>query len=261
LNKILSVSTFLFTLCILCFSSCKSSKKVIDKDNDKLSVENLVTKINNNAFRPNWFRARAQMQYKMPSSSMSFSSTIISKNSEVLWFNGKKFGMEGARIMVTPDSVFALNRLQRQFLAEPLGWVASEYDLPNLLSEAIDLDHLQDIFIGNPIMDVIPYTNVTNNEGEILMSGGKENYESRLMLNASNLQPRYITFNQGESRLVVKYSDYRPLGEKRMIAYKRDITIKRPREEDILLSIQYTDIIIDRAEEINFNIPKNYQKM
>jgi len=261
LNKFLSLSTFLILILILSLSSCKSSKGIINKDNSKLSAEDLIAKVNDNAFRPAWFRAKAQLQYKMPSNSMSFTSTIISENEKVLWLNGKKFGMEGARIMVTPDSVFALNRLQREYLAEDISWVALEYDLPSLLGEAIDLKHLQDIFIGNPIMDVIPYTAVDNKEGEILLTGGKESYDSQLMLNAANLQPRYTTFNQGENQLLVKYSDYRPLDETHVIAYKRDITVKRPGQEDIQLSILYTDISINQAQDIKFNIPKSYQKM
>ena len=192
---------------------------------------------------------------------MSFSSTILSKDEELLWLNGKMFGIEGARILVTQDSIFALNRLQKSYLAEDMDWVADEYTLPALLAEAVDLDHLQDIFIGNPILDVIPYTEFTQKEDDYILAGHLEDYTSSLLVDASTMQTRYFNLAQEGSQLTVEYSDYRLVDGKHYIAHRRDITVQRPNEQDILLTILYNSIEIDKEQDIKFSIPGSYSKM
>lgn len=242
-------------------SSCKSAKKTIGTKANDATLENLVSKIDASAFHPEWFKAKAQLQYKADGRGLSFTSTIISKDKELLWLNGKKFGIEGARILVKPDSIFAINRLQKEYLSDDMTWVAREYDLPTLLSEAISLNHLQDIFIGNPILDIIPYTDLANRDAETLLTGEQDGYASQLIINPANLQTRFFTFTQGENNMTVKYSDYRPVNDTHSIAYKREVLIERPGEQDLQLSIQYDNIVIDEPQSIKFSIPGNYSKM
>ncbi len=225
------------------------------------AVEDILTKIDATIFRPEWFRAKAQLQSRIDGKGMSFTSTIISKNEEVLWMNGKKFGIEGARFMFTPDSIYAINRLQREYLAEEMTWVSNEFELPSILTQALDLNHIQDIFIGNPILDIIPYTEIIPKESEILLSGNRDGYQTELMVNAASMQARYFTLTQGESTLTIKYSDYRLVDGKHTMAYRRDVLVNRPNEDEILLSILYDNIIINKAQDIKFNIPGSYSRM
>jgi len=245
---------------IASISSCKS-KKVLVTDTKDATLENLVSQIQSNAFYPEWFKAKAQLQYKADGRGLSFTSTIISKDKELLWLNGKKFGIEGARILVKPDSIFAINRLQKEYLADDMNWVAREYELPSLLSEAISLNHLQDIFIGNPILDIISYSDLVNKDNEVLLTGEKDGFASKLIINPNNLQTRFFTFSQGENNMTVKYSDYRPVNNSHSIAYKRELLIQRPDEEDLQLTIQYDNIVIDEPQSVKFKIPGSYSKM
>lgn len=261
MNRIQFLPSFILLTLILGLSSCKGSKKATGATKTDAKLESLVNQINANTFHPEWFKAKAQLQYKAEGQGMTFTSTIISKDKELLWLNGKKFGIEGARILVKPDSVFAINRLQRQYLSEDMTWVAREYDLPSLLSEAISLDHLQDIFIGNPILDIIPYTELSNKDADALLIGEQDGYASQLLIDPTNLQTRLFTFTQGENILTVKYSDYRPINDTHLIAYKRELLIERPDEQDIQLNIQYSNVVIDEPQSIKFSIPSSYSKM
>ena len=241
--------------------SCKASKKTVAEKAVSSEIESIVTTLENNSFHPKWFKAKAKLQTKMDGRSMSFSSTILSKDKEMLWLNGKMFGIEGARILVTQDSVFALNRLQKSYLADEIDWVAQEYALPQLLAEAMDLEHLQDIFIGNPILDVIPYTDIVKKESDYLLAGTKEDYSSSLMVDAATMQTKYFYLAQSDSQLTVEYSDYRMVDGKHAMAHRRDIIVKRSNEEDIQLSIIYNSVDIDKEQNIKFDIPSSYSKM
>jgi len=261
LKRIIAIPSWYILFLFLGFASCKASKKV-SVDTPKMSaLDDIVSKLEANSFHPEWFKAKASLQAKMDGQGLSFSSTIISKNKEMLWLNGKKFGIEGARFLITPDSIFALNRLQREYLSEEMAWVAEEYKLPQILAEAIDLEHMQDIFIGNPILDVIPYTEITNKENDMILTGSKNEYQSEMMVNNSDLYTRYFNLSDGMSTLYVSYSDYRKVDEVHAIAHRRDITIKRSGEGDIQLSIIYDNITINEEQKIKFDIPGNYSRM
>ena len=242
-------------------SSCKGSKKATGTIAKDATLENLISKIDANAFHPEWFKAKAQLQYKEGGRGLSFSSTIISKNEEFLWLNGKKFMIEGARILVTSDSIFAMDKINKKFVSDDMSWVAREYELPSLLSEAISLDHLQDIFIGNPILDIISYSNISDKETDVLLSGEQDGYASQLIIDPESLETRYFTFTQGENNMTVKYSDYRPVNDTHAIAFKRELLIERPGEQDLQLTIQYDNIVIDEPQSIKFNIPSSYSRM
>jgi len=258
LKRITLLSYSLIILLGLC--SCKASKKTVVEKAVASEIESLINTLETNAFHPTWFKAKAKLQSKMDGKSMSFSSTILIKDNEKLWLNGKMFGIEGARILVTQDSVFALNRLQKTYLADDIDWVAQEYALPQILAEAIDLKHLQDIFIGNPILDVIPYTEIDKRESDYVLAGNKEGYTSTLMVDATTFQTKSFYLAQSDSQLTVQYSDYRMVDE-RAIAHRRDITVKRPNEEDILLSIIYNSVDINKELNIKFDIPGSYSEM
>ena len=116
----------MFLVFILGMSSCKSAKKASGTSSNDATVENLVSKIDANAFHPEWFKAKAQLQFRENGRGLSFSSTIISKNDEFIWLNGKKFMIEGARILVTADSLFAIDKINKKFVSDNMDWVARE---------------------------------------------------------------------------------------------------------------------------------------
>ncbi len=252
---------FYSAILLLGLFSCKASKNATGDTAKASEIENIISTLEKNSFHPTWFKAKAKLQTKMNGRSMSFSSTILSKDKEMLWLNGKMFGIEGARILVKQDSVFALNRLDKTYLADDIDWLANEYGLPQLLAEAMNLDHLQDIFIGNPILDVIPYTEIIRKESDYVLAGSREDYTSSLMVNSTTLQTRSFYLAQSDSQLTVEYSDYRMVDDKHAMAHKRVITVQRPNEEDILLSIIYSSIDIDKEQNIKFDIPSSYSKM
>lgn len=262
MKKHFSSISWLFILLTICFaSSCKTAKKAKVDAVNASALQDIISKIEDTTFRPEWFKAKAQIQSRIDGKGMSFTSTIISKNEEVLWMNGKKFGMEGARFMFTTDSLFAIIRLNRQYLAEEINWVSDEFDLPAILSQALDLKHIQDIFIGNPILDIIPYTEIIPKETETLLKGTKDSYHSELMINSASMQARYFTLTQGENMITVKYSDYRTLESGHNFAHRRDIIVNQPNAEDVQLSILYDNISINKPQDIKFNIPGNYSRM
>jgi len=57
----------------------------------------------------------------------------------------KKFGFEGARALIRPDSFFVINRLNGDYTAEPLRYIEQKYKIP------ARFDLLQEIVLGNAV--------------------------------------------------------------------------------------------------------------
>jgi hypothetical protein len=78
----------------------------------------------------------------------------------------KKFGFEGARALIRPDSFFVINRINGDYTAEPLSYLEEKYKIP------ARFDLLQEIILGNAVFFTKDLT--LDTEGEIYKLSGRD---------------------------------------------------------------------------------------
>ena len=66
------------------------------------------------------------------------------RKDSLIWMNIKKASVEVARILVTPDSVYIINRLDREYYIKGLDFVEEKFNLP------AHFVTLQTALLGNP---------------------------------------------------------------------------------------------------------------
>jgi hypothetical protein len=84
--------------------------------------------------------ARADIYAEGGGDNISANAQIVWVRDSVLFVNIKKFGLEAVRALITPDSAFVLNRLDKTYIAEDLSSLQRRYSLPEgfpLLQEAL----------------------------------------------------------------------------------------------------------------------------
>ena len=82
---------------------------------------------------------------------LKLATVIRTEADSALWLTVRKFGFEGARALVTRDSLWALNRLEREYVAAGAGDIPA--GIRELLPVAPTLANLQAAFGGQPIGD------------------------------------------------------------------------------------------------------------
>ena len=160
-NGFFSVFRFPFSVLIiaLLFSSCHARKKLVSpmahvadytwmsaKISGELRTENGELK-NDSSFSVSRF----------PFSVFSFTGSLRMRRDSTVWLSASAFmGVENARVLVTNDSVYVINRVNQTYLAEPVSAVVQAEQVPSL-------HEIQTMLLGDGSSDHVeiqwgPYT-------------------------------------------------------------------------------------------------------
>ncbi|WP_205500544.1 DUF4292 domain-containing protein [Rufibacter psychrotolerans] len=88
-----------------------------------------------------YFTAKGKVQSE--NSKLSANLTLRMKKDEVIWASVQALGFEAARLKVTPDSVYVVNRLKDEYLVGSYDMLRQRYNVD------VDFKTLQEIIIGN----------------------------------------------------------------------------------------------------------------
>ncbi len=98
-----------------------------------------------NRFETEYLEGRANVKLESRDLNIGGTATIRLEKDKAIWMSVKKFGFEGARALIRPDSFFVLNRLNGDYTAEPLSYLEQKYKIP------ARFDLLQEIVLGNAV--------------------------------------------------------------------------------------------------------------
>lgn len=123
-------------LLVLLVASCTSRKKLVKPD-DHSNFQ--------------WMSAKIQVEIvsgdttlTSQPSPLNLSGTIRMRRDSTVWISlSALLGMESVRAMVTQDSVFVINRMGQNYLAEPNTKVGKRFRVPTSLTE------VQSLLLGN----------------------------------------------------------------------------------------------------------------
>lgn len=118
-----------------------TENRSVDFLNNKIALrEKSFQKINS-------LQAKVQLNTRSEEMSISATGTLIWKRDSLVWLNVKKFGFEALRVLITPDSVQILNRLEKSYSKMALESLRQQFNLP----ETNTFDALQKTILGLPI--------------------------------------------------------------------------------------------------------------
>jgi len=224
-----------------------------------MTVDNVSSILEKKRINPEWFSAKAQLSYKDNNQKISFTSTIISEREKAFWMNAKKFGFEAGRFMFRSDSLYAIDRLNKQYLKDNINSLSQKIELPNAFVKELSVRNLQDIFMGNSLQSIIPYTEITPLEGHYLLSGSREGVISTLLVRKNDLVPMEATFTQGDLEVRILYKDHR-LHSGFLFSHNRIIQMNSS-DDQININLIYSNLDMITPKEITFSIPPRYSKM
>ena len=203
----------------------------------------------------NWYWAKADVQITMDGFSMGGKADIRVRKDSVIWMSVRKFGLEMARVLIRPDSVFALNRLQANYISMSIDSVNSIYQLP------FDFAQWQEIVAGNhPTSQMVPYEGKTFPDGYKLLVRGEQITSTYLLDRGRHVsEARYEDQKEGHSVEVI-YSDRTEYGNL-TLPETREYFYPAKAEPLYTLRFRLERIEIDQPKSIRFEIPKAYSKL
>ncbi len=129
---------------VMLLSSCASWRKTPRAD-ISLSLDQLIEKVEENAFRYEWFSAKLGLQGEMDNTTFPrLGGQLRMQKDKAIWISANAFlGMEMVRLKITPDSIWMVNKMQDTYLAEPLP------DLMRKIGLDLSFSDIQKILVGN----------------------------------------------------------------------------------------------------------------
>lgn len=201
------------------------------------------------------FSTKAKMHYEGAGKSYDFIANIRMQKDSIIWISVSIGGLiQVARAIVTPDSFKAVVFVEKQAFQGPVS------QANNFLPEGIDFYALQNLLIGDPVLQDGTATDATDFDGTWSYRFEKGSYIQQLNYNKADSTLRsnqLITQGGTDNRaLTAQYGDFELAGG-HQLSTTRHINIIN-RETHILVEMNYSNNVFDEPLSFPFSIPKNY---
>lgn len=251
-------------------ASCRSTRKITtviakkdsavvvinpaESDSAK-SVRATLAKINAKKISFTTFSSKVKVGYSDDNRKLDFSAFIRMKKDSVIWVSIiAALNIEAFRVMITPDSVVILDKLNRTVQHKPLSYLQGITHVP------FDYHTLEDLIIGNPVYldkTIVAYAD----QGEKLsLSTVGEAFKHYLTVGKADLNLLFSKLDdvdQSRSRTAnLAYSEYVAAGNW-MFAGLRNITLSEKTKLEI--NLDFKQVEFEKPMTFPFSIPKNYR--
>lgn len=252
----------LFSICcLLAIFGCKAKKQLVVKkvviDTAAKTVDTKMLKLNaikaaQITFKTFSGKARAKLNINGDSNDVTLNIRI--KSDQKIWVSITAIaGIEVARVLITPDSILLINRLQNIYLKKPFSYVNK------FAGSQANYKTLESLMIGNAIPELVNENSDLHMEnGVTVLSGTFSDFVFRMMLGA-DLKPNQTSLdNQSASQsLQIANSAFIQAGNK-VIPSEIDLS-SMVKDKKILVNLHYVKYDFDQPLDFPFSIPSRYR--
>jgi hypothetical protein len=144
-KRILSPTLVLLFALQLFFSGCVIFRKADSGELKERSSKYLMKRLIQNQIAADWFSAKARITYQDKNETVKLTSYVRMRKDSVIWMNFKKLSIEAARLLMTPDSMVILNRMDKEYTVKDYQFVQQNFRIP------ANFSGLQSFLLGNPL--------------------------------------------------------------------------------------------------------------
>ncbi len=254
-----SIITLLWFCCLL--ATCKSIKQVASPIGaiKNLPADSLVQHLLDNRIEADWLSAKARVTFRGEKKTQKANLNIRLRKDSVLWMNVKKLGIEGARILITLDSIYIVDRIHKEYVVTDFSMLQDQYHLP------ADFNTLQNVILGNPLLlSGVKLTTQTDSTTQHHLASSDDAEPTRdYWLNGwSKVLEKMVFLDFRNNRKVkIEQSDYRELDKSENFSYFRSLNMSSPQSGDLTIEINLSKVEIDVPKTIRFEIPDHYVRI
>lgn len=269
-----------FILLIFIALSCSTSKEIKKTTIPDIVVtppiaevtqtDSIIEKMTASQFNFEWFSAKFSADYEIDNNNTSFSGQIRIRKDSIIWISISKFSIEGARILITQDSIFVVNRLDNNYFKSDFNYIN------RFINNAIDFDMLQALVLGN---DLKYYENdkfKSNYENGFISLNTVNRHKLKKYIKNENDKLKILVQNilvdpetykiknltvkevKENNKLKINYDNFEFI-EKQLFPKLLHVSIIS--EKQINITIEYSKIYINESLNFPFKIPEGYERI
>ncbi len=249
-----------FILLLMCgllmLNACGSSNRVQGSKLKKKSLKFVEDQVERNLFDADWLRMKARITASDGRQKQSFNADIRLRKDSVLWMSISPTIMkiEVARILVRPDSVQVINRINKQYYA-------SDVDaLESLTKYPLDFAMLQNILFGNPVMKGDGTSSLSITKEHYCIENTLQDLDLGLCLesNSFNIAEMSVRDTLQQRTLNMLLTNYEDI-DKQRFSLERVLNIQTPQEYNV--EIKLSKIKVNEPQKTSFSVSPKYKKV
>lgn len=241
---------------LLTLNSCSGIREAAGSGRRE-NADFVFRKIEAQQIQANWFEGKARISFDDGSQSVKANATVRMQKDSAVWVAVRKLGFEVARVLITSDSIFVVDRLNNEFGAYDLSGMAALYRLP------ADLRLLQNLLLGNPVF-LAPQSRQLRNEGPYL-TVEENNPLGRLRYRLDETHYRLETMEfedrQGAQQVLMSLGEYNATPDKQKFSYLRNLTLESQETGTIKVELKFSEVELNVPKNLSFEVPSRYSRI
>jgi hypothetical protein len=247
--------------CLLAIVSCKAKKALVATPQAAAPVAtvkpvNQMEAVKAAQLTFNTFSAKADARLNVDGDSNDVDLNIRINHDKEIWVSVSKtvlVSFELARVVITPDSILLINKLQGVYLKKPFSYIYQ------YASKKVSYQMLEALLTGNAAPEILRDNNASFQKDNVntTISGSLEDLVYNLMLGADMKVGQFNLSNQNAGQsLQANNSVFIPAGSK---TAPSQIDIQSTSQnKKIQVNLHYTKIDLDQPLQYPFSIPERY---
>ena len=248
----------LLLLAVLAAPSCKTARSAATDEPalKERSSRFLLKKLVQQQFAAEWFSARAKIDYEDEYEKTKFTGYIRLRRDSAIWMVFKKLSVEAARVLITPDSVYVIDRINNQYAIKDFAYLQRAYRFP------ADFQGLQTLLLGNPIFFTTDLAASIDGQ-RYALQGQTTDRANAYMLDGLTYLLRELVLADLHTGRSLQYSlsGDEPLEDQQNFSYFRSVVIRSPDLGDVSVDIEFSKVEINVPKNLQFEIPDRYTKI
>ncbi|NUN99649.1 MAG: DUF4292 domain-containing protein [Saprospiraceae bacterium] len=244
-------------LLLLSMSACSLKKAQTSANLKDNTPEGVMDQLVRHQLYAEWLDAKAKISYNDGYQSVTANAIIKMRKDSILWIAIKKLGFEVARMQVTRDSVYILDRLNNQYAIKDLNYLESSFNIP------ANLQMLQALVLGNPVFFTRKNLQMETAEGAYHLWGKDEMKENHFWMNRQLLllEKTSLTDDRTGRKMALELKEHADLPDNQKFSYLRQLELNSRETGNVTAEISFSSVEINNPIEIRFEIPERYTRM
>lgn len=237
------------------WTGCDSTRK-LGKNTKVRSADELIRQLTQNQLNAEWLDARARIAYADEDMSVRGSAIIRWQRDSLLWMSVRKLGFEVARVQITPDSVYVIDRINNEYGKYGLDYIQSAYNLP------ANFHMLQTIILGDAWFPSSAQPELEATPEAYYLTDRSPTLELKYQIHSATFRLLQMAVNEPISNRSVnlELGEYQEVNQQ-LFSYLRNLTINSPESGAITMNVQFSDVTLNVPKPTRFDIPERYTRM
>jgi hypothetical protein len=237
--------------------SCSTSRKSTLSTNsaEARSSQYVMKRLKDQQVDVKDFNARAKIKYDDGDQRISFAAQLRMKESHYIWISASFLTYEVARILIRPDSIFAINRLEKSYVSESYNKFNQSYEIP------ATYEQLEQMLLGNSIINAKLPFDFSFETDHYLMSQNITSITLSEKINPLRFRADQVEVIDEYSKYEVsaQYQDFRNGLQSKEFSYFRQYIIKKDNTHIASIQLNFSEIDTE-TKKAPFEIPGHYER-